>query len=83
LVGRRRTAQRLAVGGQPLLQLRDPRILLGQPRVLLGDPRLQPRDDPLLGRHERRQPLVGRGGRGPILHTASRITRSRHTRART
>jgi hypothetical protein len=50
----------------------------GDLRVLLGDPRLQQGNRPLLRGHERRQLLVGRRGHGPILHTPSRITRSRH-----
>lgn len=55
------------------LQLRDHRLLLGDPDLQLGD-------RPLLGRHERPRLLVGRSGRGPILHTPTRLTQSRHAR---
>src|SRR3954447_18991541 len=84
-VARRRLGGVARGGGQLPLQLRDPRILLGDAGVLLGDagvllgdPSLQLGDDPLLRRHERRQLLVGRSGHGPILHTATMITRLRH-----
>jgi hypothetical protein len=76
-VGRRRLGGVARGGGQPPLQLRDPRILLGDACLLLAEPGLQLRDDPLLRRRERRQLLARRTDRSHSDRNHTLTTRGR------